>query len=353
MRCWRVFASPTQFFINMADYRLALQIPPFDQKINLRQQVFLSGSCFTEHMTAQLAEHKFTTLENPNGILFNPVSIAESIVSYIERKQYHDEDLFYYNELWNSWDHHSRFSHPDKQTALQQINASQQSANTFLKQADWMIITLGSAFVYERTDQLTPTDDFKNSKNPIVANCHKVPVDKFRKKLLTTEDVFTALDNLRYRLMLFNPKIKLIYTISPVRHARDGLIDNNRSKATLIHAVHHVVEKFDNHYYFPAYELVIDDLRDYRFYAEDMIHPNYLATGYVWEKFVAACVDPSCYAPMKAIEKINIALKHRPFHPSSAAHQKFLSTHFSKVQALQEQYPYLNFSNELKYFCNS
>ena len=334
----------------MTNFRLALDIPSFPQKINHRHKLFLSGSCFTEHITKQLTNNKFTTLENSNGILFNPVSIASSVVSYIEQKRYSEDDLFYYNELWNSWDHHSRFSHPDKQTALKQMNDSQQAAHTFLKQADWLILTLGSAFVYEWIEKSSPLYTTKNRDTNIVANCHKVPTDRFRKRLLTTEEVFTVLDNLRYRLMLFNPGIKIIYTISPVRHARDGLIENNKSKATLIQAVHHVVEKFDIHFYFPAYELVIDDLRDYRFYAEDMVHPNYLATAYVWEKFTAACIDPSCFALMKEMEKINIAMKHRAFNPTSAAHRQFLNSHLSKVQALQTQYPFLDFSEEIKHF---
>ena len=292
-------------------------------------------------------------MENPNGILFNPASIASSVVSYIEQKQYTEEDLFYYNELWNSWDHHSRFSHPDRQTALEQINRSQQAAHAFLKNTDWLILTLGSAFVYEWTEKPSSLYPAKNRDNDIVANCHKVPANRFRKRLLTAEDVFTMLDNLRYRLMLFNPKIKVIYTISPVRHARDGLVENNKSKAILIQAVHHIVEKFENHFYFPAYELVIDDLRDYRFYAEDMVHPNYLATAYVWEKFTAACIDAQCYPLMKEMEKVNIAVKHRPFNPASAAHRQFLSSYFNKVRALQDQYPYLNFTEELKQFGGS
>ena len=332
------------------NFRLALDIASFPQKINHRHKLFLSGSCFTEHITKQLSNNKFTTIENPNGILFNPASIAASMVSYIEQKLYSEDELFYYNELWNSWDHHSRFSHPDKQTALQQINHSQQTAHAFLKQADWLILTLGSAFVYEWIENPSSLYPAKNRDSAIVANCHKVPTDRFRKRLLTAEEVFTVLDNLRYRLMLFNPSIKVIYTISPVRHARDGLVNNNKSKAILIQAVHHVVEKFENHFYFPAYELVIDDLRDYRFYAEDMVHPNYLATAYVWEKFIAACIDPSCFALMKEMEKINIAVKHRPFNPASSAHRQFLNSYFNKVQALQDQYPYLSFAEERKHF---
>ena len=332
------------------NFRLALDIASFPQKINHRHNLFLSGSCFTEHITKQLSNNKFTTIENPNGILFNPASIAASIVSYMEEKMYGEDDLFYYNELWNSWDHHSRFSHPDKQTALKQINNSQQAAHAFLKQSNWLILTLGSAFVYEWIEKPSSLYPVKNRDNDIVANCHKVPTNRFRKRLLTTEEVFTVLDNLRYRLMLFNPEIKVIYTVSPVRHARDGLVENNKSKAILIQAVHHIVEKFENHFYFPAYELLIDDLRDYRFYAEDMVHPNYLATAYVWEKFTAACIDPHCYALMKEMEKINIAVKHRPFNSASVAHRQFLSSYFTKVQALQDQYPYLNFTEELRYF---
>lgn len=334
----------------MSNFRIALNIPPFPEKINHHDRILLLGSCFTEHISRLMTNNKFTTHDNPNGILFNPASISRSIISYIEQKQYSNEDLFYFNELWNSWDHHSRFSHPDRSTALKQINTSLYNAHAFLKQADWLIITLGTAFVYER--QETTADSYpKNIRETnIAANCHKMPADQFRKKLMTPEDVFTVLDNLRYRLTLFNPKIKVIYTISPVRHTRDGLIENNRSKATLIQAVHHVVEKFENHFYFPAYELVIDDLRDYRFYEEDMIHPNDLAITYVWDKFAAACINPSCYPLMKEMERINMAMKHRPFNPNTEAHRLFLNNHRIKLQALQQQYPFLNFSDELNFF---
>lgn len=334
----------------MTNFRLALEIPSFSKKVHLRDKLFLLGSCFTEHISKQLSANKFALLENPHGILFNPMSIASSMISYIEKRTYQSEDLFYFNELWNSWDHHSRFSHPDQQTALQQINNSQEAAHTFLQQSSWLIITLGSAFVYEWTAAPSPLYPGKNRDTNIVANCHRVPADRFKKRLLAAEEVFAILDNLRYRLMLFNPDIKIIYTISPVRHIRDGLIENNKSKSVLIRSVHHMVEKFENHFYFPSYELVVDDLRDYRFYAEDMVHPNYLATQYVWEKFAVSCIDPSCYALMKEMEKINLALKHRAFNPGSQAHRQFLNSYLSKTKTLQQQYPYLDFSKELQYF---
>lgn len=336
----------------MPEFRITLHIPPFSHKIHQRHRVMLMGSCFTEHMSKQLNLFKFPILENPNGILFNPVSIAQSIIAYIENKNYAEEALFYFNELWNSWDHHSRYSHPDKATALRLMNQSQAEAHAWLQQTDWLIITLGSAFVYETID--TPSGSFHAGKRrcPVVANCHKVPANRFRKRLLSTQEVLSTLDQIRYRLLQFNPRIKFMYTVSPVRHSRDGLIENNKSKATLILAVHQMVEKFDNHYYFPAYELVIDDLRDYRFYAEDMVHPNYFATNYVWEHFRAACIDPSSHAVMSDLEEINRAMKHRPFNPNSEAHRQFLTLHLHRVRALQQQYPFLDFDKELTYFAN-
>lgn len=318
------------------DFRLAYTPRPFDTKLNHRHKLFLAGSCFTEQIGAKLSAHKFTTIENPNGILFNPVSIARSIISYIEQKQYHADDLFYHNDLWGSWDHHTRFSSILQEDALQKINQSQQAAHHFLKTADWLLLTLGSAFVYEW------------EKGRVVANCHKVPTDKFVKRLLTPEEIISTLDNLIHRLKNFNPHLKIIFTISPVRHLRDGFVENNRSKAALIHAVHHLVDKFEKLFYFPAYELVIDDLRDYRFYAEDMVHPNYAATNYVWQKFVLTCIDEPSQKLMQEINSINAALQHKPFNPQSAAHQKFLQATLQSVERLASQYDYINFDAERK-----
>ena len=320
------------------EFRLEYTPGPFDIKINHQQKLLLIGSCFTEQIGAKMALHKFSVLDNPNGILFNPVSIARSVSSYIVNKQYTETDLFYQNECWNSWEHHSRFSHPGKKECLHLINQSQTTAHHFLKAADWLLITLGSAFVYE------------GDNNEVVANCHKVPTDKFNKRLLPVEEVIATLQNMMRQLLDFNPGIKIIYTISPVRHLRDGFVENNHSKAILINTVQQLTENDSNTFYFPAYELVIDDLRDYRFYAEDMVHPNYAATNYVWEKFVAAVIDESSQKIMKEINEINAAVNHKPFNPSSALHKKFLQTNFEKVVVLSQKYPYLNFSNELNFF---
>lgn len=297
----------------------------------------LVGSCFTEQIGSKLRAHKFNTLENPNGIIFNPASIAKNLISYIEGKQYTPAELFLENELWGSWDHHTRFSDIHQQTALDNINKSQRDASEFLKTADWSLLTLGSAFVYEK-------------EGSIVANCHKVPTDKFNKRLMGIEEIIATLDTCLHRLKHFNPALNIIFTISPVRHLRDGFVENNRSKAMLIAAVHHLVDKFDGLYYFPAYELVIDDLRDYRFYAEDMVHPNYAATNYVWEKFLAACVSEPALKLMKEINVLNAAKNHKPFNPNSAAHAKFMEQNMKLVETLLLKYPYLNLEDEIAYF---
>jgi len=320
------------------DFRLEFTPKPFDIKINHQQNLLLIGSCFTEQIGSKLSNHKFSVLDNPNGILFNPVSITRSVSSYIDNKQYSETDLFYQNECWNSWEHHSRFSKPGIDDCLKGINGSQSKANAFLKNADWLLITLGSAFVYEL-----------ENKN-VVANCHKVPTDKFNKRLLPAEEVFAGLQQMVKSTKAFNTGIKIIFTISPVRHLRDGFVENNRSKATLIQAVQLLTEKNRDCFYFPAYELIIDDLRDYRFFAEDMVHPNYAATNYVWEKFIATCIDEPTQQLMKEIAVIVAAKNHKPFNPTSEQHRKFLQTNLEKVKKLKQQFPYLDLDEEENFF---
>jgi hypothetical protein len=329
-------------------FRFEFDIKKLSQAITHKDRLFLIGSCFTENIGEKLKKYKFSVLENPNGILFNPVSVAEALTSYIESTQLNESNLFQLNEGWHSWKHHSRFSGLTSDEALTKINNSTVQANEYLKEADYLMITLGSAWVY------TLTEKAANAKvGTVAANNHKAPADWFHRRLMTTEEVLQTLDNILYRLFHFNSKLKIIFTMSPVRHLREGVVENNRSKAVLIQAVHHLVDKFDRLYYFPAYELVIDDLRDYRFYAEDLVHPNYFATQYVWEKFVDACVDEKSKALMEEIHSINLAYQHKAFNPSSEQHKKFLASFYEKTKTLQEQHTYLNFRTELEYFKSS
>lgn len=324
-----------------------LQIP-----INYRDKILLIGSCFTEHIGNALYDAKFSILQNPNGILFDPVSVCRSLISYTNNKQYNEAELFQLNEVWNSWQHHSRYSHIDKKQALQWINESQKNAHEFLKGADWIIITLGSSFSYRLTGSATspgstvPGEGWEGA----VANCHRAPAQWFHKHLLSIQEIIEALDLCMHRLLQFNPGLKIIFTVSPVRHLRDGVVENNRSKARLIEAVHHMVNKFDKLYYFPAYELVIDVLRDYRFYDIDLAHPNYMATDFVLQKFVNACLDDEAKLLVEELKKISLARKHKAFQPSTEAHRQFLKASAAKAEALQVKYPFLDLTEELEYF---
>lgn len=335
--------------ICIMQFQVPIHIKSFTPSITYQDKILLTGSCFTEHIGNYLVDVKFNALQNPNGILFDPLSVCRSLVSYIHNKQYNEDELFYLNEAWHTWNHHSKFSHFNKETALQNINASQQKAHDFLKETDWLIITLGSSFVYKFSDNDSLAIKRK-VEGDFVSNCHKAPAQTFIKHLCTIEEIVTALDNTIHQLFYFNQKLKIVFTISPVRHIRDGVIENNRSKARLIEAVHHLVNKFERLYYFPAYELVIDVLRDYRFYDIDMVHPNYAATQFVLEKFAETCLNQETRELMEEIRKIVIARNHKPFNPGSQQHQRFLQTNGEKVNHLQQKYPFLDFSKELSYF---
>jgi len=323
----------------MMEFMLDLPIAAPTEKINYAAPLLFTGSCFTEHISSHLQQLKFNVLENPNGILFDPQSVSDSLISYIQNRQYTEKDLFFLNELWQSWHHHSMFSAIDKSKCLNLINESQNQAHQFLKKTKWLIITLGSAFSYRLQANEMP-----------VANCHRAPVQWFNKHLMTIEEINTALDSCIHQLFHFNPDMRIIFTVSPVRHIRDGIIDNNRSKARLIEVVHHLTNKFDKLYYFPAYELVIDVLRDYRFFDIDMVHPNYQATEFVIQKFSCHFIDEASQELMQDISKIITAKKHKAFHPDSPAHRQFLLKHFERVQQLKEKYPFLNLSDEVNHF---
>ena len=326
-------------------FRTELEIKKLEPSISHQHNLMLVGSCFTENIGEKLKKHKFNVFENPNGILFNPVSVSEAIINVIENKEYTEKDLFKLNEGWHSWQHHSRFSGTTAEEALSKINSTNKAAHEFLKKADYIMITLGSAWVYTLTEKA-----LNATTGTVAANNHKAPNDWFEKRLLRVDQVILVLATMLNKLGAFNPNIKIIFTISPVRHLREGHINNNRSKAVLIQAVHELIEKLEKLIYFPAYELVIDDLRDYRFFAEDLVHPNYYATQYVWEKFIDTCFDDDTKLLMQEIADINSAFQHKPFNKKSNQHKIFLENYVKKTKLLQEQFPSLDFSDELNYF---
>ncbi len=325
-------------------FKLTLPTKTAENGIAYPDKIMLVGSCFTENIGAKLQFHLFETLQNPHGILFNPVSVRNALMDYIHGKVYTREDLFFLNDVWNCWHHHSRFSGVTQEEALQKINNSIATAHDFLKKANHLVITLGSAWLYTLNEQAG------DSHGMVVANNHKAPSHWFTKKLLTPNELLLSLQQVQKALLAFNPKLNIIYTISPVRHLREGLVENNRSKAILIQAVHELVEKESNCVYFPAYEYVIDDLRDYRFYSEDLVHPNYLATNYVWERLMETYMNASTQALMKQIAEIQLAISHKPFFEGSSEHQKFLLSYLEKTQQLANQFPHLSLQNHIQFF---
>jgi len=326
---------------------LDIDIKHLPEPIRYGEKIMLIGSCFTEHIGNALRSLKFDILQNPHGILFGPDSVHRVVSSLVSGKTYTANDLFYLQETYSSWQHHSRFSHSEAELALQRMNNAQEEASAFLRKANWLIITLGSAFSYRLTEQAALAGEQPGNG---VANCHRAPATWFNKTLLTAPEVSALLHQTADAIRKINPSLRIIYTISPVRHIRDGVVENNRSKARLIEAVHQYVQSDVKSYYFPAYELVIDVLRDYRFYDIDLVHPNYAATEFVLEKFKQNCIDPGAADLMAEIKKIVTARKHQAFHPGTEAHRKFLASHYDKTRLLLEQYPFLDLKDELRYF---
>jgi hypothetical protein len=325
-------------------FRYELDISATSSTINHQSNLFLIGSCFTENIHEKLQQLKFNTFINPNGILFNPVSVSEALINVIEKKVYTENDLFEWNEAWHSWQHHSNFSGVTPQQAISKINESTANAHEFLKKSSHLIITLGSAWMY------TLTSKALNAQiGTVAANNHKAPHDWFEKKLLTPDQIILVLGTMLNKLGSFNPDIEVIFTISPVRHLREGLINNNRSKASLILAIHDMLEKLHKLQYFPSYELVLDDLRDYRFFAEDLAHPNYAATNYVWEKFCSTYFSKETQEILPKIKEIYLATNHKPFNPNSQLHQQFKKNTIQKINALKTAFPSLDFSKEIEF----
>lgn len=312
-------------------FRTELKLSDSKIKIEHHDALFFMGSCFAENIAEKTKMLLFNTCINPHGILYNPKSIAVAIHDYCNQKKYIKDDLFFHDNWWNSWNHHSRYSNADATICLEKINRDIYAAHRFLKQSKYLFITLGSAFVY------------KYSKtNKYVGNCHKVPNKEFTKVLLTIDAIINDLQTAITELRKLNPEINIVFTVSPVRYIRDGMIENNLSKARLIEAVHQLCNMYVSCFYFPAYELIIDDLRDYRFYKEDMIHPSDLAINYVWEKFSKTYFSNQCLNIVREIEEIITAENHRTRNEDSESFQLFIKSIEEKKQRLKKNYPYIS-----------
>ncbi|AZQ60388.1 GSCFA domain-containing protein [Maribacter sp. MJ134] len=308
-----------------------------DKQIDYASELMLLGSCFSEHIGAKLDYFKFRTLQNPFGILFHPLAIENLITRAIQKRGYTPEDLFYHNERWHCFDAHSNTSNLSKEKVLEGLNGQLRKTEQLLSKASHIIITLGTGWTYQ-----------KRETGVTVANCHKIPQKEFKKQLLTVDEITASLQRTIQQIRTVNKNAELVFTISPVRHLKDGFVENQRSKAHLIAAVHDIVNAYADGEksrvaYFESYELMMDELRDYRFYKADMIHPNTLAIDYIWEKFSEVWVSDDAQVTMELVEEIQRGLDHRPFNPNSEQHQKFRESLKEKISYIKKEHPAMTF----------
>ncbi|MDX6748028.1 GSCFA domain-containing protein [Polaribacter sp. PL03] len=300
--------------------------------INYQSKILLLGSCFSDNIGNKLSYFKFQSNQNPFGILFQPKAIEKLIIKAINQESYTNKDLTFNNERWHCFDAHSNLSSNNKNELLDSLNTALDQTKRHLEKATHIIITLGTSWVY----RFIETD-------AIVANCHKIPQKKFLKELLTVDEVSETLDVISTLIKSVNKDISILFTVSPVRHIKDGFVENTRSKSHLIAGIHNIVNPKKNTYYFPSYEILMDELRDYRFYNEDMIHPNKTAINYIWNKFISTWFSEESKVTMQEIETIQKGLTHRPFNENSEQHQKFLRKLTLKKEELLVKHPFISF----------
>ena len=303
-------------------FRTQINLKPQQNIIDYKSNVLLVGSCFTQNIGDKLSYYKFKNTINPFGILFNPKAIENLIVSALENRIYTKNELVFNNERWHCFDSHSDFSNEDKKEVLATINSALKQTKKQLKTVSHIIITLGTSWVY----RYNKTDD-------LVGNCHKISQKEFTKELLSVDEIVSSLENIINSVKAINKNVTVIFTLSPVRHLKDGFIENNLSKAHLLTAIDKVLDNDVN--YFPAYEIMMDDLRDYRFYKKDMLHPNEIAVDYIWNKFVATWINTSEKETMEKVEQIQKGLAHKPFNENSKQHQKFVKNLKQKIKILE------------------
>lgn len=298
--------------------------------IDYNSNILLLGSCFSDNIGKKLDYFKFQNLQNSFGILFQPKAIETLIKNSIEEKEYTENDIFFHNEQWHCFDAHSKLNNTSKDDLLSELNSQIQVTHKHILSATHIIITLGTAWVYR----------FKET-NTIVANCHKVPQKQFTKELLAVNEIVALLEAITDKISHVNPQTSIIFTVSPVRHTKDGFVENMQSKSHLISAIHEVIK--NKSYYFPSYEIMMDELRDYRFYAEDMIHPNQTAINYIWDKFKQVWLSEKTLNTMDKVDIIQKSLQHKPFNPKSKAHQKFLQKLEVRITQLQTEFSHIEF----------
>ena len=321
------------------DFRTLVDLPVKQLKINHSHKIMMLGSCFAENIGRKLQENKFRCDINPYGVLYNPCSLASAMCEVNGRKVYTEDDLFFRQGQWHSSMHHSSFSDESKEVCLHRINERIRHTFEVLQTLDYVIITLGSAYIYK--DKET---------GRVVGNCHKLPEKSFDRYCIgNLEELKSEIKTLKDLFLSHHSGVKLIFTVSPIRHIRDGLHENQMSKAMLM-ACMLDKELIDNEhaFYFPAYEIMMDELRDYRFYADDMVHPSELAINYIWECFSKSYFDKNTILLIKEWNEIKKALNHKPFRADSEEYKSFLRQIELKIERVKEKCPYLDVQKELE-----
>ncbi|MFR9165400.1 MAG: GSCFA domain-containing protein [Dysgonomonas sp.] len=317
-------------------FRTKIDIPKSELSIDHQMKTMLFGSCFSENIGNRLIDNKFYVNKNPFGIIYNPSSISKVIRRIIVGEKFTENDLFYHNHLYGSFLHHGSFSDTDKDCCLQNINASLDKAHSDLSDADLLIITFGTAYAYR----------LKDTKK-IVSNCHKFPASEFERERLNIDDIVNDWSLLIQNLRTINPNIKFLFTVSPIRHWKDGAHENQLSKSLLLLSIDRLEKTFGDAYYFPSYEIMMDELRDYRFYAEDMLHPNDVALEYIWKLFQDAYFTDQTKSIGKEWSAIRKAIDHKPFNKDTELHKQFLRQTLLRAETFQNKYPYIHCEKEI------
>jgi hypothetical protein len=307
-----------------------IPIEKYQNPITYESKIMALGSCFAENMSEKFEYFKFQNTVNPFGIIFNSVSIEKLVNRIVNKIEFTEKDIFFHNDLWHCYEVHSELSNPNKVKFLKELNLLIFQSFNSLIQTSHIIITYGTSWVYKNIES-----------NEIVANCHKVPQKQFTKEILSIETIEKSIQNTLALIQKVNPNCNFIFTVSPVRHIKDGFVDNTLSKSNLISAIHNL--QFITHNYFPSYEIMMDELRDYRFYASDMLHPNQTAIDYIWERFSENYISDESQKVIEEVDNIQKSLLHRSFNPNSESHQKFLKNLQQKINTLALKLPHITF----------
>lgn len=312
------------------NFTTKIPISKNNNPIDYNSKIMSIGSCFAENMAQKFEYFKFQNTVNPFGIIFNPVSIEKLISRVVNKDLFTENDIFFHNESWHCYEVHSELSSPDKEGFLKKLNQILEVNHIQIPNLSHFIITYGTSWVYRN-----------KTSNQIVANCHKVPQNQFEKEILFVEIIEKSIQKTINLIRKINPNCNFIFTVSPVRHIKDGFVENQRSKAHLISAIHNSQLITQN--YFPSYEILMDELRDYRFYADDLLHPSQVAIDYIWEIFKETTIAPASFPTMDEVANIQKSLMHRTFNPDSKSHLEFLSKLQNKIDNLQKQFPEMGF----------